>query len=439
MTVEESICRYAQAAPDKIAVECEGSRVSYSELWHRIKQRASELVENGLKPHRPYVFRATQDAGFVVTYCAVHYAGAIAVPLESKASDESFESVKAEVESCDYPEDVADILYTTGTTGKSKGVMITKACLVASADNFISSMPFTPDLLFIISGPLNHIASLFKMHPTLTSGGTVCVLDGLRDINAFFKVFELPYPKFATFLVPASIRLLLQFSCDRLSALADKVSFIETGAAPITRRDMELLSKALPHSRLYNTLGGTEIGSVCTYDFNDGKYMEGCIGRPFKNSKVEFTPEGGIVVSGPVIMKGYVADAEATNRVLKDGKVYTSDMGFMDEDGLIHLKGRQGDVINVGGYKVDPVEVESAVSSYKDVKDCICIADTHPVIGTVLKILVVLEEGVPLDKQVLALYLKSKLDAYKLPTYYEAVDSIKRTYNGKLDRKYYKK
>lgn len=439
MTVEESICRYAQAAPDKIAVECEGSRVSYSELWHRIKQRASELVENGLKPHRPYVFRATQDAGFVVTYCAVHHAGAIAVPLESKASDESFESVKAEVESCDYPEDVADILYTTGTTGKSKGVMITKTCLVASADNFISGMPFTSDLLFVISGPLNHIASLFKMHPTLTAGGTVCILDGLRDINAFFKVFELPYPKFATFLVPASIRLLLQFSCDRLSALADKVSFIETGAAPITRRDMELLSKALPHSRLYNTLGGTEIGSVCTYDFNDGKYMEGCIGRPFKNSKVEFTPEGGIVVSGPVIMKGYVADAEATNRVLKDGKVYTSDMGFMDEDGLIHLKGRQGDVINVGGYKVDPAEVESAVSSYEPVKDCVCVADTHPVIGTVLKVLVVLEDGADLDKHALALYLKSKLDAYKLPTYYEAVDSIKRTYNGKLDRKYYKK
>ena len=145
------------------------------------------------------------------------------------------------------------------------------------------------------------------------------------------------------------------------------------------------------------------------------------------------------MVSGPVIMKGYVADAEATNRVLKDGKVYTSDMGFMDEDGLIHLKGRQGDVINVGGYKVDPAEVESAVSSYEPVKDCVCVADTHPVIGTVLKVLVVLEDGADLDKHALALYLKSKLDAYKLPTYYEAVDSIKRTYNGKLDRKYYKK
>lgn len=438
MTVEESICRYAQVAPDKIAVECEGSRVSYSELWHRIKQRASELVENGLKPHRPYVFRAMQNADFVVTYCAVHCLDAIAVPLEVKAPDEIFEAVKAEVESCEYPEDVADILYTTGTTGKSKGVMITKTCLVASADNFISGMPFTSDLLFIISGPLNHIASLFKLHPTLVSGGTVCILDGLRDFNAFFDVFDLPYRQFATFLVPSSIRLLLQFSYDRLNALADKISFIETGAAPITRRDMELLSKALPHSRLYNTLGGTEVGSVCTYDFNDGKYMEGCIGRPFKNSKVEVGSDGLLVISGSLIMRGYVADEEATKKVLRDGKIYTSDIGFIDDDGLIHLRGRQGDVINVGGFKVDPVEVESVVSSYEPVKDCICVAGTHPVIGTVLKVLVVLDEGCELDKHALALYLKPRLEAYKIPTYYEQVDSIKRTYNGKLDRKYYK-
>ena len=67
-------------------------------------------------------------------------------------------------------------------------------------------MHFHKDLLFIVSGPLNHIASLFKIHPILSAGGTVCILDGIKDINAFFKVFDLPYEHFATFLVPASIR-----------------------------------------------------------------------------------------------------------------------------------------------------------------------------------------------------------------------------------------
>jgi acyl-CoA synthetase (AMP-forming)/AMP-acid ligase II len=440
MTLEESIRYHAQNSPDKCAVVCPGGdQISYSELWSSLVKRASELENNGLCPNRPYVFRATQDIDFIITYCAVHYMGAIAVPLENKVPQEVFHSIEAEVESCEFTDDIVDILYTTGTTGKSKGVMLSERALVSCADNFIADLHFTPELLFIISGPLNHIASLFKMHPVLTVGGTVCVLDGLKDMNAFFDVFDLPYTKFATFLVPASIRMIMQFSYEKLCSLADKIDFIETGAAPITKYDMEQLSKALPHSRLYNTLGGTEIGAVCTYNFNDGKYIEGCIGRPMKNSTVEVTPEGNIIVSGLTIMSGYVADKENTDKVLKDGKIYSADLGYVDEDGLIHLKGRQGDVINVGGFKVDPVEVENAVVSYEGVKDCICIADTHPVIGTVLKLLVVLKEGTTLDKHSIARHLKGKLEPHKIPTYYEAVEAIQRTYNGKLDRKYYKK
>lgn len=439
MTLEESIRYHAQNTPDKCAVVCAGDQISYSGLWNSLVGRASELEKNGLRSNRPYVFRATQDIDFIITYCAVHYMGAIAVPLENKVPQEVFQSIKSEVESCDFSDDIVDILYTTGTTGKSKGVMLSETALVSCADNFIADLHFTPELLFIISGPLNHIASLFKMHPVLTVGGTVCVLDGLKDMNAFFDVFDLPYTKFATFLVPASIRMIMQFSYEKLCSLADKIDFIETGAAPITKYDMEQLSKALPHSRLYNTLGGTEIGAVCTYNFNDGKYMEGCIGRPMKNSTVEVTPEGNIIVSGLTIMSGYVADKENTDKVLKDGKIYSADLGYVDEDGLIHLKGRQGDVINVGGFKVDPVEVENAVVSYEGIKDCICIADTHPVIGTVLKLLVVLKEGTPFDKHSIARHLKGKLEPHKIPTYYEAVEAIQRTYNGKLDRKYYKK
>ena len=438
MTLEQSIHQHAIATPEKVAAVCGNQTATYSELWIGIENRAKELKTKGGMPNRPYVFRATQDIDFVVTYCAIHYIGAIAVPLEQKATDEHFNAIYNEVNSCEFTDDIVDILYTTGTTGKSKGVMLSETALVSCADNFISDLHFSADLLFIISGPLSHIASLFKMHPVLTVGGTICILDGLKDINAFFDVFDLPFKKFATFLVPASIRLIMQFSYERLCQLADKVDFIETGAAPITQHDMEMLSKALPKSRLYNTLGGTEIGAVCTYNFNDGKYMEGCIGRPMKNSTVEVTPEGNIIVSGMTIMSGYVADPENTAKVLKDGKIYSADLGYLDAEGLIHLKGRQGDVINVGGFKVDPSEVENAASSHPGIKDCICVAAEHPVIGTVLKLLVVLAEGVGLDKKSIAVHIKSKLAPHKVPTYYEAVESIHRTYNGKLDRKYYK-
>ncbi|MBO4263761.1 MAG: AMP-binding protein [Bacteroidales bacterium] len=438
MTLEGRIQQHAATQPDKPAVICGSESVSYAQLWDAILQKAETLSAAGLKPRQAYVYRANQDIDFIVTYCAVHYLKAVAVPLEHFATEENFEAVRREVASYDFPDGVADTLYTTGTTGKSKGVMLSETCLQACAENFIVDLHFNGDLLFIISGPLNHIASLFKIHPTLTAGGTICILDGLRDMNAFFKVFELPFEKFATFMVPASIRLLMQFSYERLCALAPKIAFIETGAAPITRAEMEQLSKALPYSKLYNTYGGTEIGCVATYDFNDGKYMEGCIGRPLKNASVEISPEGTIVVSGLTVMSGYVNDVESTEKVIVDGKVHMSDLGYFDENGLIHLTGRQGDVMNVGGYKVNPLEVESAAAGFPGLKDCLCCVAGHPVIGPVLKLLVEYDGEQPFDKHALAVWLKSRLEPFKVPVMYELVDAIRYTYNGKKDRKAYK-
>lgn len=438
MTLEENLRKHAQLTPDKCAVVSGTESVSYSQLWESIQERACQLSSSGLERHRPYVFRASQDAAFIATYCAVHLLQAIAVPLEHAVPDEVFNRVRHEVETCSFAPDIVDILYTTGSTGKAKGVMLSELCLEACADNFISEMNFHPELVFIVSGPLNHIASLFKIHPILSVGGTLCILDGLRDINAFFKVFSLPYHHFATFLVPASIRLLLQFASDQLHEVAHLVDFIETGAAPISSTDMQRLSKALPQSRLYNTYGGTEIGCVCTYQFNDGKYMEGCIGRPMRNASIEISSDGSFVISGKTIMSGYVADVQHTADVLRNGKIYADDLGYVDDFGLIHITGRRDDIINVGGYKVDPVEIENIVNSIPEIRDCICVADTHPILGTSLKLLYVVEDNKVVDKRTIALHIKSCLESYKVPLAYEQVTAIKSTYNGKKDRKAYR-
>ena len=439
LRLEERIRHFAFVAPDRPALISGGRKMTYSELWEAILVKSEELAAGGLGHGRPHVFIATQDAEFVITYCAVHFLGAVAVPLGAGETEENFLSVKEETGSASFPEETADVLFTTGTTGKSKGVMLSETYYAACTDNFLSGMPFSEDLLFIISGPLNHIASLLKIYPTLSSGGTLCILDGLKDMNAFFDVFGLPFRKFATFLVPAAIRMLLQFSGERLRGLSSRIAFIETGAAPITEADMELLSRTLPDSGLYNTYGGTEIGCAASYDFNDGKYMEGCVGRPLKNCSIDVEDDGSVTVSGKTVMSGYLNDPEGTREVLRDGKIHLSDLGHFDGDGLLHLTGRKGDVINVGGYKVNPLEVENAAASFPGVKDSICIAAGHPVIGTVLKLLVQYDPSAAeeMDRRALARHLKSRLDSHKVPTLYETVPSIRYTYNGKKDRKSY--
>ena len=438
MSLESKIRQYSISTPNKIAVVCGEESMTYSQLWKAILQMAASLKQEGLEAHKAYVYRANQNIDFIVRYCAVHYLKAVAVPIGHDASDELFNAIKDEVDSFCFPSDIADTLYTTGTTGKSKGVMLSELCLTSCSENFMDRFPFSDELLFIISGPLNHIASLFKINPTLCSGGTVCILDGLKDMNAFFKTFELPFKEFAAFLVPASIRIIMQYSYSKLCSLSSKIAFIETGAAPITQSEMEKLSKALPDSRLFNGYGATEFGCAAAYDFNDGKYMEGCIGQPFKNANVEIGPDSTLIISGAGVMSGYVNDEKSTQEVLADGKIHTSDLGYIDEEGMIHLSGRTGDVINVGGYKVNPLEVESIATEYPGIKDCICVAARHPVIGHVLKLNLVVEDGRPFDKHALAIYIKSKLEAYKVPTMYEVVESVKYTYNGKKDRKAYK-
>ena len=256
------------------------------------------------------------------------------------------------------------------------------------------------------------------------------------------------FPRFATFLVPASIRILLQLSRDRLATYASKIDFLETGAAPMMQRDMEELCRLLPNTRLYNTYASTETGIITTYNYNGGKCQAGCLGRPMKHARLFITPEGYIACQGPTLMTGYIGDPELTATVLCDypstidqqpvPTLFTADRGIIDKEGMLHLLGREDDVINVGGFKVAPTEVEDVAMSLPEVSDCVCIAAEHPIAGRTLKLLVVMTEGSVFDKRIIARYLKSRLESYKVPLLYEQVEKVNRTYNGKLDRKSYR-
>ena len=431
MTLEDYLAQDARLYPDKTAVICGDKTVTWAELWQQVENRASDYPKG-----KVIAFRSTQTIDFIVTYLAIHLAGSVAAPLEKDIPDSLFQEISSRLSACEIPAGIADVLYTTGTTGRSKGVMISHRTIIADAENLIAGQGFSHNLVFVIHGPLNHIGSLSKIFPIILQGGTLHILDGLRDADTFFNAFREP-GKYATFFVPANIRFLLTFDAKRFAALADRLDFVESGGAPLSHADMLQLCQILPHTRLYNTYASTETGIIATYNYNDGRCLAGCLGHTMPHSRVTITSEGMISCQGDTLMSGYIGDPELTATVLRNDTVYMSDYGQIDAEGMLHIGGRESDVINVGGYKVAPTEVEDIAMSIEGIRDCICIPAEHPIMGKAVKLLVVMNEGVPFSKKTIARYIAARLESYKVPQLYEQVESIARTYNGKLDRKHY--
>ena len=437
MTIEDYLRNNACHCADKVAVICRGEQVTYAELWQRIELKA-EQIRAHYAPRSVAVLRSSQSVDFLVTYFAMHCADVVAMPLEHDIPEAAFDAIAEQYAAFRAPDGVADILFTTGTTGKSKGVMISHGTIIADSENLIDAMGFSHNLLFIVNGPLNHIGSLSKVYPTFMMGATLCILENLKDLNAFFDAMDYPCDKVATFLVPASIRIVLQLAKSRLAQYAHCLDFIETGAAPMPHSDMLELCRLLPNTRLYNTFASTETGIVATYNFNDGECLPACLGRPMKHSRIFITDEGRVACQGPTLMTGYALDDALTAQVMRDGAVFTADNGRIDEQGRLRLMGRIDDVINIGGFKVAPTEVEDVALACPGVNDCICVSDVSPVLGQRLKLLVVKDGSHDITWRELARFIADRLEGYKVPQAYQAVDHIERTFNGKLNRKFYR-
>ena len=486
-SIEEYLYLHATNTPEKVAIVVGDQQTDYRSLYEKAYRYHEYLKGSGVSTGDIIVTRASQTLEYVVVYLAIHMAGGIVTSLEKnlplaelekKASQlgASFVILKEnEQPTCPWkhlvspsqipsgegyvslpildfpdPEASADILFTTGTTGVSKGVELSHKALVATAENLIFGCEYKPDTFLIVPGPLNHANAIRKLFTTLVGGSTLCLLGGMSDLPGFFRALDHPLGRKACCLPPAAIRTLFALTGDRIGAYVGKIDFIESASAPLPESDKARLCRLLPGTRLYNNYGSSEAASVCMLDYSRYPDQKGCVGKEMPNSRVIIVDDshreirsdpdhpGLLACTGDVIMKGYVHDPALTKEVLVNGTVYTSDVGYKDSEGFIFITGRKGDVINVGGIKVSPVEVEEATLSFEGVEDCICIACPDPITGQALKLLLVMRPGTVPDSRALRQFLSARLEAVKVPRLYEQVEKIARTYNGKLDRKFYR-
>lgn len=469
---------HAENQPNKTAIIIGDNKTSYKQLWEMINSAAEYFSGIGIKKGSHVLSVASPCLEYVVCMYALLGLGAVHVPAENRVPTERIVSIANSIDAdliicpenpdcgiawtslttvdmqrkTDYcldpvliSDDCSEIIFTTGTTGKSKGVMLSTHCLDTYIKAINPSFNLTNNSVFLVTTPLNHVGGLHRIHQCMFAGSAVILMDGIRDLRAFFNSIH-THEVTHTYLPPASVKLLITLAKKELAKLDGKLQFIYTASAPFPVADIEVLMSLLPNTRLHQGYGSSECGSVCNCCYNAPGESVACLGKPYPcvevklldengNQITEPNKEGSICIKSDMNMLGYYKEPELTASVLKDGFVHSSDLMYFDETGGLHFAGRGDDVINVRGFKVAPIEVEDVALKYDGILDCVCIPFDDAMGGRIIKMLVCVKDGATLDKEGLSAYLSEKLEAYKVPRIIEEVNEIARTANGKLNRK----
>ncbi len=299
---------------------------------------------------------------------------------------------------------IAEILFSTGTTGKSKGIVLTHANDIALAENVMFGVQMKKGNVELIPMPLSHSHGLRRTYANLVMGNSAVFTDGVTLLKKVFTLMD-QYHVTSMDLSPSMLSIIFKLSKDRLGNYADRIDYIQLGSAPLSEEDKIHLSRILPKTRLYNFYGSTEAGCSCLLDFNSMSGKPGCIGKPAVNARfivvdenrkeIKSSPDnpGFLASAGSINMKEYFKAPELTAATMENGFIYTKDLGYIDEDGYVYMLGRKDDVINYGGIKISPEEIESVVIQNPVIRDCACIPVKDALTGQAPKLLIVPEVG----------------------------------------------
>lgn len=474
-SIVKSIYNHSQSQPNKTALIAPDRTVDYATLWKMVAGMAALLKEKGLNKGERVILEANHTVEFLVMCYGIHLAGGVHAPVEHAAPPERVSAIAQEITPAmiltgEHPLDnfgvtldqlaayegplpefptedmLQEILFTTGTTGKSKGVMITHYGQMNMCESQNAVLNYSIDNVWLIPTPMNHAAGLRKTHMSMVRGSTVLLMAGFTNLKLFFDNIKNHHVT-SIYLPPSGVHYVLMLGAKELAKYNDQLDFLYSSSSALPGGDKEKLISLLPDVRKFDAYGGSEVGAVCYIDYNAVSGDTKCVGKANPGVDIYIVDEhynrmenataenpGIIAIRSNTVTAGYWNEPEMTANTIKDGVIYMTDLGYID-NGYLYLVGRRDDVINVGGLKIAPTEVEDVALRHPTVDECVCIPYEDRVYGRVVKMLVKVAEGCELNTAELSEYLLDKLEAYKVPKYIVAVEEIYRTFNGKIDRK----
>jgi len=496
MNVGKVLSKTARRFPHKTAVIFKDEKVSFSDLDLMATRLANKLKTFKVKKGDRVAIILPNSSQWVVAYFGVMKLGAVAVPLDFRFKEEelfpiladaqvklvittllyrsynvfskeksiekiimtgervvdgaeryeevvSDESLSSEVIVDIKEEEDALYLYTSGTTGKPKGVVLT-----------FSNLDFFPEALakFCRTSesdvlgcplPLSHISGPIVCNETAVRGSTLCIFDNLRPdkILAAMELHQITY----FFGVPPIFEALLHVPHRERFNLSS-LRFVSMMGTSIPIDLLKNFKKAFPSVAVIQGYGLTETSPFITLvplEYEQQKMGSIGIAVPHAEIKLLDNEEkevavgevGELVVKGPMLMKGYHNNPEATRERIRDGWFYTGDLCKKDEDGFYYHLGRKDDMIIVGGLNVYPAEVEQVLREHPMVKEVGVVGIPHRDRGKVIKAVVVVKPGCEITKKEIISYCRQRLASFKIPKVVEFWNKLPKSSTGKIARR----
>jgi long-chain acyl-CoA synthetase len=477
LQVTQALKSNIQKNRNGLAVVCEGRQRTWAEFGDRVARLAAGLCAHGLKSGDRVAVIADNSDRYLEAFYAIPWAGGVIVPINTRLSAEEiaymlghcdvrfgfidapytklWDSARGQVQSTAQTiemnangqdnvivthapmadagrsgEDISGIFYTGGTTGRSKGVMLTHANHVINSLALWAGLTVEPHgVRYLHVAPMFHVADALFVYGLTVLGGCHYIIPKF-DPAAFMAAVQ-SHQITDTILVPTMIQLVLDHP-QRDSFDLTSLARLYYGAAPMPEATLVRFLKAFPKCGLVQLYGQTEAAPVLTmlspHDHvlngphahrlrSAGQAVAGCEIRVVheQDDDVPLGTVGEIIAKSGTIMKGYWNDPAQTAAALKGGWLHTGDAGYLDEDGFVYITDRIKDMIITGGENVYSTEVERVIYQVPGVAQCAVIGVPDEKWGERVHAVIVPQNGVSLEAEAIISHCKAHIAGFKVP------------------------
>ena len=339
---------------------------------------------------------------------------------------------------------IAFILYTTGTTGPKKGVILSHGNLLAATRNINKFMQIGPWAIESLPMRLSHSFGFARLRCVFDVGGTVILENGFLRPERILYNMKL-HEANAISSVPAGFSILLEYYKEQFEEIGPQIRYIEIGSAFMRQNHKENLMELCPNARICMHYGLTEASRSTFIEFHAEKEKLHTVGKPSPNVELRIMGENGeelspnqtgeILVKGQMVMNGYWNKDEITKNNMRNGWLHTGDLGAVDDEGYLHLLGRKKEIINIGGLKVAPGEIEEILLKCTEIEEVVIIGvqSLGDISDEMIKAFIVTNDN-KLSIKYLEKFCLDNMESYKVPSVFEIVESLPKTASGKIQR-----